>query len=281
MDLDQILTKKKVLIMGVLNVTPDSFSDGGLYADPGQASARARNMIEEGADMIDIGAESSRPGALPVSLEEELSRLRPLLAHFTKTPPAFPFSIDTSKAAVAQEALAAGAVLVNDISAGQQDSRMFSAVRAAGAGIILMHMKGSPRSMQEAPSYRDVMEEVSGFFEERLAAARAAGIPEEKLFLDPGIGFGKTMEHNLDILARLEELARWGRPLVVGTSRKSFIGGPVSDRLGGTVASSLWAVMKGARVLRVHDVKACAQAVALWGAMANRTVQQQFSGRTN
>ena len=271
MDLSQIPefgVKRRVWVMGVLNVTPDSFSDGGLYASPDEALARARRMVEEGADLIDLGAESSRPGAWPVSPEEELSRLRPVLAQFKESLPGLPFSIDTTKAAVAREAIAHGAVLVNDISAGRDDPSMLSVVSETGAGMVLMHRQGASRTMQEAPAYRNIVEEISDFFGERLEASREAGISETKLFLDPGIGFGKTVEHNIEILARLEEFGRWGRPIVVGTSRKSFIGGPVAERLGGTLATCLWAVTKGARVLRVHDVRPCVQAVELWSAIS-------------
>jgi dihydropteroate synthase len=276
MDLGQIPgfgTKKRVLIMGVLNVTPDSFSDGGLTIDPQSALARAREMVREGADLIDVGAESSRPGALPVSLEEELSRVRPVLACLKAGLPRFPLSIDTSKAAVAREAIDHGAVIVNDISAGRVDPAMFGVVKEAQVPMIFMHMRGTPRSMQERPVYRDVVGEISDFFEERLAAAHAQGVPKGMIFLDPGIGFGKTVEHNLEILARLDEFGRLGRPLVVGTSRKSFIGGSLSERLEGTLASCLWAIQKGARVLRVHDVKACARGLAVWNAIQNHAVR--------
>lgn len=266
--------RKRVLIMGVLNVTPDSFSDGGLTLEAAGAATRAREMVEEGADLIDVGGESSRPGAAAVSVEEELSRLRPVLEGLKKVLPEFPLSIDTTKAIVAQEALERGAVIVNDISA-LRDPDMASVVKEAGAGVILMHMQGTPLSMQEAPHYGDVVKEIGEFFEERIRYARSCGIFEGSIWLDPGIGFGKTIDHNLEILAHLDEFRRFGRPLVIGTSRKSFIGGPVSERLMGTIASGLWAAMKGAAILRVHDVAACRRALTVWEAIQNQNKNEK------
>ncbi len=245
------------LIMGVLNVTPDSFSDGGRYLDPGAAVDHAVEMVAQGADLIDIGAESTRPGAEPVDQEEERRRLIPVVRAVCRAV-SVPVSVDTTKAAVARQALDAGAALVNDISALRYDSGMKPLIAETGAGLVLMHMQGTPKTMQQAPSYRDVIEEVRQFFVERIGTALEAGIAAEQILLDPGIGFGKNLEHNLRLLARLDAFVALGYPVLVGVSRKAFIGQvlarPVDERLMGTAAAVAVAILRGARVIRVHDV---------------------------
>jgi dihydropteroate synthase len=252
-------------LMGVVNVTPDSFSDGGLYLDPEAAIAHGEELARDGAEILDVGGESTRPGAEEVSLEEELRRVEPVVAGLAAGAAAI--SIDTSKAAVAAAALAAGATIVNDVTALRGDPEMASLCAERGATVVLMHMLGTPRTMQDEPRYADVVADVEAFLGERLEAATAAGIGEERIWLDPGIGFGKTAAHNLELLRRLGELRRLGRPLVVGTSRKSFIGrvdgSDAGARLGGTIASSVLAAAEGADVLRVHDVAELRQAMTV------------------
>lgn len=255
------------LVMGVLNVTPDSFSDGGRYLDPAAAADHARAMLDAGADLIDIGGESTRPGSDPVDDDEQIRRVVPVLQSFRGRLPAV-FSIDTTRASVAQAALDAGAFLVNDISAGLDDPTMLLTTARRRAPIILMHMLGRPKTMQVAPAYEDVTAEVSGFLNERLIAAGIAGIEVDRILLDPGFGFGKTLEHNLELLRRLREITVLGRPLVVGTSRKSFIGritgeDEPSRRLFGTAATVAWAVTNGAAIVRVHDVEPMGQVVKM------------------
>lgn len=254
------------VLMGVLNVTPDSFSDGGCYLDPGAAVARAQMMVAEGAAVIDIGAESSRPGSDPVGEEEELRRLIPVVREACRRV-TVPVSVDTTKAAVAERALDAGAALINDISALRCDPRMASLVAQTGAGVVLMHMQGSPKTMQRAPHYSDVVEEVRCFLADRMQVAAEAGISSDQILLDPGIGFGKNLEHTLTLVAHLDALVALGRPLVVGVSRKGFLGQvlnrPVGERLMGTAAVVAVAVMRGARVLRVHDVAAMRDVVRM------------------
>lgn len=256
-------------LMGVVNVTPDSFSDGGLYLDPAAAVAHGRELAEAGADILDVGGESTRPGAEAVSVEEELRRVVPVVEGLTAVEAEV--SVDTSKAAVAAAALEAGATIVNDVTALRSDPEMAVLCAERGATVVLMHMLGDPRTMQEDPRYGDVVEEVRGFLAERLAAALAAGIEEERIWLDPGIGFGKTPAHNMELLRRLGELRELGRPLVVGTSRKSFIGkvdgSAAGERLGGTIASSILAAAEGAEVLRVHDIAEMRQALAVAAAI--------------
>lgn len=245
------------LIMGVLNVTPDSFSDGGRYLDPSAALAHVLEMVEQGADLIDIGAESSRPGADSVDEEEELRRLIPVVRAVCSRI-SVPVSVDTTKAGVARRALDAGAAIVNDISALRFDPAMGRVVAEAGAGVVLLHMQGTPKTMQRAPSYRNVVEEVRQFLTQRMHAALEFGIAPEQILLDPGIGFGKNREHNLTLLAELDSFVALGRPILVGVSRKAFIGQeldrPVEERLMGTAGAVAMAVLRGARVLRVHDV---------------------------
>jgi dihydropteroate synthase len=246
--------------MGVVNVTPDSFSDGGRWLDPAAAIAHGRELLDAGAAILDVGGESTRPGSAPVPEAEELRRVVPVLealAPHARRAGGPGLSVDTSKAAVARAALGAGADLVNDVTALRGDPAMAGVVAEAGCHCCLMHMLGEPRTMQDDPRYDDVVSDVKAFLEERLAFAVAAGIAEERVWLDPGIGFGKTIDHNLELLRRLDELAALGRPLVVGTSRKGFLGRitgrEVDDRLAGTIATNVLALERGATVFRVHD----------------------------
>ncbi|MFA5193220.1 MAG: dihydropteroate synthase [Verrucomicrobiia bacterium] len=251
-------------LMGILNVTPDSFSDGGSFMDPKAAVARALAMIEAGASMIDVGGESSRPGSAPVPLDEELRRVIPVVAELARAIQRTPhvlISVDTTKSEVARRALEAGAHIINDISAGCFDSAMLATIAHAGAGVVLMHMQGTPQTMQLDPRYDDVANEVVGFLRDRLAAAEAAGIAAEQIAVDPGIGFGKTVEHNLTLLARLDAVGALGRPVLIGVSRKSLItrllgpdGGNPDALRQGSVAAAVWSVTRGANIVRVHDV---------------------------
>ncbi|HEV2858999.1 MAG TPA: dihydropteroate synthase [Solirubrobacterales bacterium] len=256
-------------LMGVVNVTPDSFSDGGLYLDPEAAIGHGRELAVAGAEILDLGGESTRPGADPVGEEEELRRVVPVVQGLQGT--GAQISVDTSKAAVAAAALDAGAEIVNDVTALRGDPDMASVCAERGATVVLMHMLGDPRTMQRDPRYDDVVNDVKAFLGARLEAAVAAGIDEDRVWLDPGIGFGKTGAHNMELLRRLGELRELGRPLVVGTSRKSFIGkvdgSPADQRLGGTVASSILAAVEGADVLRVHDVAELRQALTVAAAI--------------
>jgi dihydropteroate synthase len=248
--------------MGIVNVTPDSFSDGGRYLDADAAIAHGVELVRDGADVLDVGGESTRPGAEEVDEAEELRRVEPVVTGLVGTAT---LSIDTSKAAVAGAAIEAGASIVNDVTALRGDPEMAGLCAERGVGVVLMHMPGNPRTMQDDPRYDDVVEDVKSFLAVRMEFALGEGIAEERIWLDPGIGFGKTLEHNLELLRRLGELRGLGRPLVVGTSRKSFIGevdgSAVDDRLGGTIASSVLAAAEGADVLRVHDVAETAQAL--------------------
>jgi dihydropteroate synthase len=254
--------------MGVVNVTPDSFSDGGLYLDPDAAVAHGLRLAREGAGVLDIGGESTRPGAQPVSAEEELRRVVPVIEGLAAAGTAASLSIDTTKREVARAALDAGAGIVNDVSALRSDPGLAGLVAESGAGCCLMHMLGEPRTMQHEPRYGDVVSEVKAFLEERLAFAVGEGIAEERVWLDPGIGFGKTVEHNLALLRHLDEIAAIGRPVVIGTSRKSFLGKlvggrPEDERLPGTIATNVLALERGASVFRVHDVAQVADALAV------------------
>jgi dihydropteroate synthase len=253
-------------IMGVLNVTPDSFSDGGEFVDRTLAVAHALQMVADGADIIDIGGESTRPGAGPVDGEEEAARVVPAIEALRSRSDVF-ISVDTSKADVAERALAAGADIVNDVSALTHDPDMVRVVGAYAAGAVLMHMQGSPRTMQDLPSYRDVVAEVGSFLRDRVRALASAGLDEGTLAVDPGIGFGKTVEHNLALLANLDELRAESRPLVVGLSRKSFLGKltgrEVSERMAASVAGLAVCVAQGADVMRVHDVRESRDAVVV------------------
>jgi dihydropteroate synthase len=242
--------------MGVVNVTPDSFSDGGEFLDPGRAVAHGRELAAEGADILDVGGESTRPGAEPVGLEEECRRVVGVLEGLAEL--GVTLSVDTSKEEVARAALDAGATYVNDVTAFRGAPGLAGLVAERGATCCLMHMLGEPRTMQRDPRYEDVVSEVKAFLAERLAFAVAEGVPEERIHLDPGIGFGKTPAHNLELLRRVDELVALGRPVVVGTSRKSFLGRltgrGVGERVPGTIATSVLAYAGGARVFRVHDV---------------------------
>ncbi len=256
------------LVMGVVNVTPDSFSDGGQYLDPAKAIARARRLIEEGADLLDVGGESSRPGAQGVSADEELRRILPVLRDLRSAP--VPVAVDTVKPDVMRAALAEGAAMINDIGALRAPGAV-EVVAASDAGVCLMHMQGEPRSMQQSPSYRDVAAEVSAFLEQRAAAAEAAGIARERIVIDPGFGFGKKPAHNLELLRRLGEIASLGYPVLAGLSRKSTLGAitgrPPLEREAASVAAALLAVEGGARIVRVHDVAATKDALAVWSAV--------------
>ncbi len=248
----------RTFIMGILNVTPDSFSDGGKYLDVDKAVARAEEMVKEGADVIDVGGESTRPGARPVAVKEELRRVIPVITAIKEKLKVL-ISIDTQKAKVARQAVEAGADIVNDVSALRADPEMIKVIKRFDIPVILMHMKGRPRTMQKNPHYNDVISEIYYFLKERINWAKKHGIDENKIIIDPGIGFGKTLNHNLEIIRRLREFKSLGRPILVGTSRKSFIGTilnlPPQERLNGTLASCALAITNGADILRVHDVK--------------------------
>jgi dihydropteroate synthase len=254
-------------LMGIVNVTPDSFSDGGLFLDPERAIAHGLELAAAGADILDVGGESTRPGAAPVPAEEELRRVGPVLEALAGGAAAgVAVSIDTAKASVAAAALDAGAEIVNDVTALRSDPDLAALCAERRSTVILMHMLGTPRTMQEDPRYDDVVDDVRAFLAERIEAAVDAGIAEGQIWIDPGIGFGKTVAHNLEILRRLGELRDLGRPVVVGASRKSFIGRltgrEVTDRVGGTIAANVVALAHGADVLRVHDVAQMRDAAA-------------------
>ncbi len=253
--------------MGVVNVTPDSFSDGGVHLDPAAAVEAARRMVTEGAAIVDIGGESTRPGSDGVSADEELRRVVPVLDRLGGE---LPISIDTSKGAVAHAALERGAILVNDVTALRGDPELAGVVAGSGAYLCLMHMQGEPRTMQEEPRYDDVAAEVAAFLEERLAFAVAQGIPEERVCLDPGIGFGKTVEQNLELVRRLDVLLALGRPVLVGFSRKSSLRRLTGsdDLLGASVAAAVAAFERGATILRVHDVRPHVDALTVAGTIA-------------
>jgi dihydropteroate synthase len=265
------------LVMGIVNVTPDSFSDGGQFLRAGDAVAQGRQLLAEGADLLDIGGESTRPGADAVGAEQEIARTAPVIAALSGEGRV---SIDTTKVAVARAALEAGATYVNDVSAFRFEPDLAGLVADAGVECCLMHMRGEPRTMQEAPHYDDVVSDVKSHLEERLAFAVAEGVPEERVHLDPGIGFGKTLEHNLELLRRLDEIVAIGRPVLIGTSRKSFLGRltnrEVDERLPGTIATNVLALAAGARLFRVHDVAAVRDALVV----AAATVQPRWPPMT-
>jgi dihydropteroate synthase len=252
-------------VMGIVNVTPDSFSDGGVNFDPETAIASARRMVGEGAAVVDVGGESTRPGADPVSAEEELRRVEPVLEAVAGE---LPVSIDTAKAEVARRALELGAELVNDVTALRGDPELAGVVAESGAYLCLMHMQGEPRTMQASPTYADVVSEVAAFLEERVRFAVARGVEEERICVDPGIGFGKTVEHNFELIRRLGEIAALGLPVVVGFSRKSSLGKILGDPdattgpLSASIAAAVTAYERGATILRVHDVKEHVEALA-------------------
>ncbi len=256
--------------MGILNITPDSFSDGGLFLNPDQAIRQARRMVEDGAGAIDVGGESTRPGSAPVPLEEELRRVIPVVRALT-TRFKIPISIDTSKAEVARQALAAGASIVNDVTALRADAQMGRVIAQARAAVILMHMRGTPQTMQRAPRYHDLIEDVRAFLAEAIRRAQTAGIQPNRIWIDPGLGFGKTVRHNLLLLRHLDALVALGNPVVIGPSRKSFIGrvlvAEVSQRLNGTLACVAYAMRQGAAMVRVHDVKPTVEFIRMWNAI--------------
>ncbi|MBI3141156.1 MAG: dihydropteroate synthase [Rhodocyclales bacterium] len=256
------------LVMGIVNVTPDSFSDGGRFFDPRRAVEHGRRLVEEGADMLDIGGESSRPAATPVSARDELQRVLPVIEALVDT--GVPISVDTVKPEVMREAVAAGADIINDIGALQAPGAL-EAAAGSRAAVCLMHMRGEPRTMQQEPRYGDVVAEVREFLAQRVAAAQAAGIGPERIIVDPGFGFGKLLEHNLVLLRQLDRFAGLGAAVLVGISRKSMLGQitgrPVGERLPGGLAAALIAVQKGARILRVHDVAATKDALAVLAAV--------------
>ena len=270
-------------LMGVINVTPDSFSDGGRFIDPQAAVSHGQALAAEGAAVLDIGGESTRPGAEPVSAELELERVLPVIEGIRRAGGRHTrISIDTSKAVVAQQALRAGATMVNDVTA-LSDPEMAGVVSQAGAGLCLMHMLGEPRTMQVDPRYDDVVSDVKAYLAERLALAVDAGISEDRVVLDPGIGFGKTMDHNLELLARLDELTELGRPVMIGTSRKSFLGRltgrEVDERLAATIASCVVAFERGATWFRVHDVAPVQDALLVAAATVHRRWRTTSSTR--
>jgi dihydropteroate synthase len=268
---------ERVLVMGIVNVTPDSFSDGGRYLDPGLAVARCHELLAEGADVLDLGGESTRPGSAAVSVDEQWRRLEPVLTRLAQQRPEAVISVDTRSADVARRALGAGARVVNDVSA-LADPGMAGVVAAAGAGLVLMHMRGTPETMQQATAYTDVTAEVAAYLRERVATAVAAGVARESIALDPGIGFAKSAQGSLELLARIPELAAIGCPVLVGASRKSFLArltgdeGPPSERVPASLAAAAVATWQGAHILRVHDVAATVRAVKL--ALAARGAQR-------
>ena len=251
------LSRERPLIMGIVNITPDSFSDGGKYLDPGRALDHARQLLDEGADILDIGGESSRPGAGPVTVDEELRRVLPVLEKLVELP--VPVSVDTCKPEVMRRALAAGAAMINDIFALRSDGAL-DAVAGSNAAVCLMHMQGEPRTMQQAPHYRDVVGEVETFLTERAIAALAAGIGHDRIVLDPGFGFGKTPQHNLELIRALPRLREAGYPLLAGLSRKGLfgkiVGREAAERVYASAAGALLAAQRGASIVRVHDVAA-------------------------
>jgi len=252
--------------MGVINVTPDSFSDGGVHFDADTAAAAARRMVEEGAAIVDVGGESTRPGSEGVGLDEELRRVVPVLERIS----GIPVSVDTAKAEVARRALELGAEMINDVTALRGDPDLAGVVADGGAFLCLMHMQGEPRTMQQDPRYDDVVAEVTSFLEERLRVAVDAGVPEHKICLDPGIGFGKTVEHNLELIRRLDAITSLGRPVLIGISRKSTLRKLTGsdDLVAASVAAAVAAFERGATILRVHDVKPHVDALAVAGAIA-------------
>jgi dihydropteroate synthase len=269
-----ILDLTHPIVMGVLNVTPDSFSDGGLYSDPISAFRRARAMLGEGAVILDIGGESTRPGAAPVDAAEQIARVRPILAGLA--PDGAVTSVDTRDAEVASACVAAGASIINDV-AGFRDPAMVEAAVGCDAGVVVMHMLGEPGSMQDAPVYDDVLAEVTRYLKAAALRLRDAGVARERIAIDPGIGFGKTLEHNLALIGGLERIAALGYPVVLGVSRKRFIGAITgvdepAARLGGSVAGAICAAERGASVLRVHDVAATVQALAVTSAIVHGRV---------
>ena len=262
------------MIMGVVNVTPDSFFDGGQFLDPARALDHARQLIEAGAEIIDVGGESTRPGALPVGEGEELRRVIPVIEQLALES-AVPISVDTMKPAVARAAIAAGACIVNDVAANRADPEMWRIVAETGAAYVVMHMQGTPLTMQDRPAYADVVGVVGEFFDDRLQRLADCGVAAEQVILDPGLGFGKTAEHNLQLLAGLGSFTKWNRPLLLGVSRKSFIARvaaatATASRLPGSLASVCWGIQSGGNIVRTHDVAETKQAVRMTEAILAR-----------
>jgi dihydropteroate synthase len=261
---------RPALVMGVVNVTPDSFSDGGQFFNSDSAVARAMTLVEQGAEIIDVGGESTRPRAIPVDEAEEMRRVLPVVEKLVAKIK-IPISIDTMKPAVARAAMQAGASLVNDIAANRDDDEMSRVVAETGAGYVLMHMQGTPQTMQQNPTYADVVAEVNVFFENRLSHLANAGVHPEQIILDVGIGFGKSLEHNLQLLRGLGSFKKWNRPMVLGVSRKAFIekllGAKVTERLPASLACACWAAQEGAQIIRTHDVAATQQALRMTEAL--------------
>jgi dihydropteroate synthase len=269
-----LILGERTLLMGVLNVTPDSFSDGGLYFDAGAAVARALEIQSAGADILDIGGESTRPGAAAISAEEELARILPVLNKL-RGQLTIPISIDTSKATVAEAAAEAGAEIINDVTALRADARIAEVARRYKLPLILMHMRGTPRTMQQKPFARDAMRDITSGLKKATASALRSGVAKSQIVLDPGFGFGKSYDQNFELLARLPELARLGYSLLVGTSRKSFLGraldgAPESDRIWGTAATVAASILQGAHIVRVHDVAEMAQVARVTDVIASR-----------
>lgn len=258
------------VVMGIVNITPDSFYDGGQYYDTGRAVQHALDLVREGAGILDIGGESTRPGAAPVSVDEELRRVLPVIEQLAARVKV-PLSIDTSKPEVARAAIGAGAAIINDIAANRERDALWQLAAETGTAYVAMHMQGTPQTMQAAPRYGNVVEEVNAFFGERIQRLAEAGLKPEQVILDVGIGFGKTLEHNLQLLAALPRFTKWGRPLLVGVSRKSFMGKllgvEAAERLPAGLACACRAVSDGARIIRTHDVAATAQAVRMTEAL--------------
>jgi dihydropteroate synthase len=276
---EQWLTDKarRPIVMGILNVTPDSFSDGGKFIDADRAAERAGQMVEEGAAIIDIGGESTRPGALPVETAEQIRRITPALKKIVAMDLPAVISVDTAQSAVAEPALDAGAHIINDVSAGRDDARILPLAARRKCPIILMHMLGRPRTMQNNPVYSNVVEEVKDFLEQRVELARRLGVADDRIIIDPGIGFGKTAEHDLTLLRRLKDFSQLGKPLMVGVSRKKFIGHVTgepepTERIFGTAAAVAWSVANDAAIVRVHDVRATAQVVQMIAAIEGRKI---------
>lgn len=262
---------RPILLMGIVNVTPDSFSDGGQFLDPAAAVQHSLKLVAEGADLVDIGGESTRPNAAPVSEAEELRRVLPVIERLAGEVPV-PISVDTMKPAVAAAALRAGASVVNDVAAHREDPAMWRAVAETGAGYVAMHMQGTPQTMQQKPQYTDVVAEVNEFFGERLERLREAGVAPEQVVLDPGLGFGKTAEHNLQLLRGLRTFTTWQRPVLLGASRKSFLervagAAPGAARLPGSLACACWGAGRGVNIIRTHDVEATRQALRVTEAL--------------
>ena len=263
---------RPTLIMGIVNVTPDSFSDGGQYLDPSRALEHALHLADEGADILDIGGESTRPHATPVAEAEELRRVLPVIREVHHARKGLIISIDTMKPGVARQAVEAGAAVINDVAANRTDAEMWNVVRETGAAYVLMHMQGTPQTMQQNPHYDDVVEDVAKFYETRLSQLQASGVSPEQVILDPGIGFGKTCEHNLELLAGLVHFKRYQRPVLVGASRKGFVGQvtgvkEAAERLPGSLACAMVAAEAGAQIIRTHDVAATRQALRMMEAI--------------